>query len=257
MQNQDISLDSATPLSFLSSLSKHFPHQFPSLHSDIDLKSDSITNILEKLIENLPSPEPSRTLDLMQRSCEMQEQKIYSKLCQYRQFDVYEEMNKVSSELNNLRNMGPEDLNKKFYDTIERMKRFEEKATGQMEIEEIEFHVKLEANNDETESNSKFNYQNMLQSSNDSLIERDENEDPIDHLDKKDLFIKVEDLCFTNLLMTRKPKKFAIDFNNIHNFLDENENANGSPYHQYHNELNILKEIDLNEGISNNRLLYE
>ena len=245
--------DPSTRRSFFQSLSKLFPQQPSELaFSEIDTNNDSIPNIIDKFIENLPAPEPLHMLDYMQKTCEMQEQKVYSKICQYRSMDIYEEMNKVSSELYDLKNMNSEELNLKLSEAVEKMKRFDERMalSSSMEFEEENLQVKLEENNDETKSNSKF-YQNILQSSN-YISERDENEDPVESQEKKDVY-KQEDFCFSNLGLPRKNKKFPMDFNYIHNFLDENENVGFSPHHHLHNELNILKEIDMNEGISNSR----
>jgi len=158
----------------------------------------------------------------------------------------------VSSDLYDLKYMNFEEMNQKFDEAIEKMKSFDQKNCFSMQ-EEDTFQVKIEEEEEETTLHSKFTYPNILQSNEGSFCEKNENDDPaLENLDKKDFFAKMEDICFTSLVLPRKAKKFPLDFNNIQNLLDENENS----YNNIHNEMNILKEIDLNEGLSNSRL-YE
>ena len=245
---------------FFQNFTKSFQQGLTNISAeDLDPSKNSISNIIDKIVENLPSDrnQINKELDMVQKTCEMQEQKVYTRLCEYRNMDIYEEMNKVSSDLYDLRYMSFEELNKKFNEAIEKMKNFDEQQQQKNEFsmeEEVEnFQVKAEEEEEETTLHSKFTYPNILQSSDGSLSERNENDDPgLENQEKKDVFTKTEDICFSGLVISRKTKKFPLDFNNIQNLLDENENS----YNNLHSEMNILKEIDLNEGLSNSRL-YE
>lgn len=252
MQLQDSDLHFSRQ-SFLSSISQSLPS--PLRHEDLDLSRHNVFSIIDKIIENLPQNalDPRRAVELLHRTCELQEQKVYTRLCLFRNMDIYDEMKKVSAELSDLRQMGMEELNLKLGETVERLKRIEAKGVSSAFSEESSsFAVKIEEEeDDETTLHSKYTCPNIMRSTESSICEKNENEDPMESQEKKDIFSKMDDICLTSLALPRKNKKM-LDFNNIHNFLDENEGA----YHSLHNEMNILKEIDLNEGLSHSRL-YE
>lgn len=254
---------------------------FPEISSPLQLEVNSkepINSLIDKLIENLPEPCPKASLAHMQKICDLQEQKITTKIRVLRNLDVFDEMNKFSDFLGNIKYMNQQELEHLYYESINKMVLFDHKcADSQMSIEEekeeehdslTQFQVKFEEN-EETKSHSKAFYQHFLQSNNDSLIEKDENEDPCEIHDKKDFYVKMEDFsAFPGLTLNnnfnnncKKIKKFPLDFNSIHNLLDEQENSNifSPPRQSTMNELNILKEIDLNEGgVSNiSNRLYE
>lgn len=229
---------------FLSSISHLLPQsshskQAPKPNPD---PSVPLSELLDHYIENLPIPDINM-LGLMQRSCSIQEQKIHQKIVCYRKLDLFEEMHKVSSELYELKYMDQEELAQVFSDTMDRLIRQDSSLEKTIE-EERPFEL----------------YPGMGLSHSEESMERDENEDPLENREeKRESFGKMEEFgCFFGL-GTRKGKKFPLDFNNIHNFLEENENCVGSsPRQQHKYELGILKEIDLNEGIQgHNSRLYD
>lgn len=257
----------------LQRISSCFPEMSSPLHLEVNSK-EPINSLIDKLIEKLPEPSSKASLAHMQKTCDLQEQKITAKIRVYRNLDVFEEMNKFSNFLGNIKYMNQQELERLYYESINKMVFFDQKsAESQMSIEEeigedqdslTQFQVKYEEN-EETKSHSKGFYRHFLQSANDSLIEKDENEDPCELHGKKDFYVKMEEFsAFPGLTLNdnngcKKIKKFPLDFNSIHNLLDEQENSNifSPPRQSTMNELNILKEIDLNEGgVSNlsNRL---
>lgn len=238
----------------LQAISFLFPNSPPI---DANTK-EPVNSLIDQLVDNLPAPSPKISLSLMRKTCEMQEQKIIDKIKYERNLDVFEEMNKYSNLLGEIKYMKNDELERVYEEAINKMKYLEENNFCndfcEEEITEEDFEVKIEENEETTKSHSKGFYRNFIQSNNVSF-EKDENDDPCFLHEKKDFFVKEEFAPFN----CKKIKKFPLDFNYIHNFLEEQENSNiFSPARQSSlNELNILKEIDMNEGgmsMMNNRL---
>ena len=229
--------------SFLKNLSD------PSKMNYYDIQSS-----IDNLIDNLPilsNTDQSSMLNTMKKVCLIQEHDIQSKMKEYRQFDIYEEINKVCDDLKNLKYMSEEELNIKFQESQLKMISLKQEN---YDVEKNNLDIKMDEENNE----SKIDFPNYMKSSENSSENElndsfDENTVIYEKIDDEEETFKHVSSCAELSNLTKKTKKLHVDFNKIHNILDENENI---CYHGLHhsNELNILKEIDMNEGNINIRL---
>ena len=170
----------------------------------------------------------------------------------YRKFDIYAEFEKINGELKGLRFLKGEELHYKYLESLER-------ARNSLSNEVLDRGVeKLSAAGKESEIGYGFLEDSF----------RD-----LEELDERTVFNKIEeelmDEGFKNggvgvgelSGFSQKTKKMAVDFNRIQNIIEESENL---PFVHYNNggvhgggEENILREIDMNYGYTNNRCYFD
>jgi hypothetical protein len=223
----------------------------------------SAFSIIDHLIEELPSPsaDPAHfeeSLQIMRKVCLSQEVDIQSKMKTYRKYDIYAEFEKINSELKGLRYLKGEELRHKFLQSVET-------AKNSKSLFDSENNLDRSYRSSPMEKESEFGF-GFLEDCFGGLEALEEQTD----------FNKIEEEMmivdgFKNMTgrarggemsgFSQKTKKMAVDFNRIHNLLEETENL---PFVYYHNtggqtggEENILREIDLNYGCLNNRGYFE